>query len=254
MAIIDTYEPINTLKPVVEGLWIVDGPIIEFGYLGTHIPFPTRMTIARLDDGSLWIHSPTELTASLKAQVDAMGPVRYLIAPNRIHYWWVGQWKSGYPEAIAFAAPRVRERAKPHAIVFDRDLSESSAPEWAGQIDQILVRGGYLSEFVFFHRRSRTLILTDLIQNFETEKIHSALWGFLMRATGCADPDGKVPIDLRLTFLGYRSAMRSAVKEMISWQPERVILAHGRWYEKDGVRELKRAFRWLGSFEDERPR
>lgn len=33
---------------------------------------------------------------------------------------------------------------------------------------------------------------------------------------------------------------------MIEWNPERVIMAHGRWYEHDGVAELKRAFRWLG--------
>jgi hypothetical protein len=31
----------------------------------------------------------------------------------------------------------------------------------------------------------------------------------------------------------------------VAWQPERIILAHGRWYEKDGTEELRRAFRWL---------
>jgi hypothetical protein len=32
---------------------------------------------------------------------------------------------------------------------------------------------------------------------------------------------------------------------MIAWNPERVILAHGRWYERDGAQELRRAFRWV---------
>jgi hypothetical protein len=32
---------------------------------------------------------------------------------------------------------------------------------------------------------------------------------------------------------------------MIAWQPEKVVMAHGRWYERDGVAELRRAFRWL---------
>jgi hypothetical protein len=32
---------------------------------------------------------------------------------------------------------------------------------------------------------------------------------------------------------------------MLAWQPERVVLSHGKWYEHDGVAELRRAFRWL---------
>ena len=32
---------------------------------------------------------------------------------------------------------------------------------------------------------------------------------------------------------------------MIALDPERVIIAHGRWYDANGTEELKRAFRWL---------
>ena len=35
-----------------------------------------------------------------------------------------------------------------------------------------------------------------------------------------------------------------AIETMIAWDPERIIIAHGRWYETDGTAELKRAFRW----------
>jgi hypothetical protein len=34
---------------------------------------------------------------------------------------------------------------------------------------------------------------------------------------------------------------------MIGWDPARIILAHGRWYERGGADELRRAFRWLKS-------
>jgi hypothetical protein len=56
MPCLELYEPINTLKPVADGLWIVDGPIISASLL--RVPFTTRMTIARLGDGSLWVDSP----------------------------------------------------------------------------------------------------------------------------------------------------------------------------------------------------
>ncbi|MDQ2763899.1 MAG: DUF4336 domain-containing protein [Pseudomonadota bacterium] len=42
----------------------------------------------------------------------------------------------------------------------------------------MLVPGGMFSEAVFFHEPSRTLILTDLIENFELDRISefSLLW------------------------------------------------------------------------------
>ncbi|MFB2938247.1 hypothetical protein ACE1B6_23620 [Aerosakkonemataceae cyanobacterium BLCC-F154] len=63
--LVDLYEPIATLKPVDENIWIVDGPIVRMAMYGTSIPFPTRMTIVRLNNGDLWCHSPIELTQKL---------------------------------------------------------------------------------------------------------------------------------------------------------------------------------------------
>lgn len=83
------YAPINTLKAVTDDIWIVDGPVIRFGFPWPKMPFPTRMTIVRLARGELFVHSPTPLTPALRAQVDALGPVRHIVGPNRIHYWWM---------------------------------------------------------------------------------------------------------------------------------------------------------------------
>jgi len=63
---------------------------------------------------------------------------------------------------------------------------------------------------------------------------------------GAADPDGKAPIDLRLTFLGRKKEASSTFERMLGWEPEKVIMAHGRPYEREGTAELRRAFRWLG--------
>ena len=81
----DPYTPLNVLKPIAAGVWIVDGPEIQFNYLGLKFPFPTRMTLIRLPDGGLWIHSPTSLTDALAGQVLQAGPVQFLIAPNTLH-------------------------------------------------------------------------------------------------------------------------------------------------------------------------
>ena len=82
---LNLYEPINVLKPVAADLWIVDGPQIEFGMGPLKFPFTTRMTILRLRNGELILHSPVALTPALRSAVELLGPVRFLVAPNSLH-------------------------------------------------------------------------------------------------------------------------------------------------------------------------
>ncbi len=128
---------------------------------------------------------------------------------------------------------------------YDADLVRDATYPWSKEIEMLLVPGSYLTEAVFFHVSTRTLILTDLIQNYEISKIAKPFLRFMSRLVGAVHPDGKMPVDLRSTFLRHREQMGKAVRTMISWAPERIIIAHGRWYETNAVAELKRAFRWL---------
>jgi hypothetical protein len=100
---VELYEPLNVLKPVGEDLWVVDGPVVRMAYFGLSIPFPTRMVVVRLNSGDLFLWSPTELDDRLLSQVDALGPVRHLVSPNKIHYAHIGAWQQAYPEAAAWA-------------------------------------------------------------------------------------------------------------------------------------------------------
>lgn len=244
---ITLYEPINTLKAVAPDLWVVDGPVVRMAFPGGSLPFPTRMVVVRLRSGALWIHSPTELTPELREQIEAIGPVAHLISPNAIHYAWIPQWAAAWPDAIAWASPGVRERAASQHIEvhFQADLGEEPPEAWAGEIDQIVFHGSrVLTEVVFHHRASRTVLLADLIENFEPERVHGPL-RWLVRLAGAADPDGKTPIDLRSSWWGHKAEGRACRDRLLAWEPERVILAHGRWYPSNGTEELRRAFRWL---------
>jgi len=247
MIVIETYEPTGTLKPVTDRIWIVDGPVIRFGYGGVKFPFTTRMTVVQLGNGELWVHSPTEFSEALKAEIDALGQVRYLIAPNRIHYWWMDEWVAAYPKATTYAAPGVRNQAQNYNRYsrYDFDLVEGDEYPWSNELSMLIIHGSYLSEAVFFHAATRTLIVVDLIQNYERDKITNPVFRFMSWLSGALDPDGKAPIDLRMTFFLHRKKFAAAVRTMISWQPQRIIIAHGRWYRDNAVTELKRAFRWL---------
>ena len=240
------YEPVNTLKPVAPGLWIAAGPIVRMAALGGSAPFTTRMTVARLADGGLWCHSPIAPDPALFAAIDALGPVRHLVSPNKLHYAHIAAWKRRYPDAVAWASPGVRERAASQriAVSFDADLGEAPEPAWAAELDQLHFRGSRVfEEVVFLHRASATLILTDLIENFEAAKLGTAM-RWIARLGGVLDPDGKTPLDMRFTFRD-RAAARACLQRMTDWRPQRVILAHGRCYLDNAEAELRRAFRWL---------
>lgn len=243
------YTPLGCLKPVADDIWIVDDGVVWMSFPVLRVPFPTRMMIVRLRSDELMLISPTSPTDEVVAAVSALGEVAHLISPNAIHYVHIAAWKDLFPGATAWASPGVRERAASQgvSVSFDADLGDGPPAAWASEVDQLIFHGSpALSEVVFFHRASRTLILADLIENFELDRMHRPFWRTAARFAGTADPDGKTPLDLRLSFFGHRAQAREAACAMIAWEPERVLLAHGRWYDKDGVAELRRAFRWTG--------
>lgn len=200
-SVLSLYQPINTLKPVDDDIWIIDGPIVTMDMGIVQTPFPTRMTIVRFEDGQLWCHSPIALTPALKAKVDSLGKVAHLISPNKIHYAYIQDWVEAYSDAIAWASPGVRTRAAQQSIsvVFHADLAEAAPSDWSATIDQHIFRGSrYIDEVVFSHRPSKTLIVTDLIENFEFSKVNSLLFKSLIKLAGNADPDGKTPSLVKL--------------------------------------------------------
>jgi hypothetical protein len=240
-----TYPPLNTLKPVVDNLWIVDGPMIRFGVPGLKFPFPTRMTVVRLSSGDLFVHSPTPLGPELRQELCRIGTPRWIIGPNRLHYWWIPEWRAAFPSAQVYLAPRIKEQAAGRIDFAALSLDAESGFPWDHEIGTLPIAGNFMTEVEFFHRPSRTMILTDLIENFEPHKMQSLITRWLIRLGAVQDPDGQTPRDMRLSFARQKDEVRAAIEKMIAWEPERIILAHGRWYERNGTAELRRALRWI---------
>lgn len=244
---ITPYKPLHTLKSFGTDIWTVDGGIVRMSYLGGSTPFTTRMVVVRLPSGELWIWSPVELTDGLRAEVAEIGPVQHLVSPNAIHYANIPAWAEAYPAARVWASPGVRERANKQGIEvsFTDDLEDTAPTAWADTIEQHVFKGSrILEEVVFFHRPSRTLVLADLIENFEADRFPRGLrWA--LRLAGVLHPDGKLPIDLRLSYFGRHRIARRSLAVVLGWKPEKITVAHGRCYKKDAAEELRRAFRWL---------
>jgi hypothetical protein len=243
MESMETYSPLNCPKPFAEGIWIFDGPVIHMDLGPFKVPFPTRMTVVRLADGALWVHSPIAPDEGLFAAIDALGPVRHLIAPNSIHYWYMADWLARYPEAQSYAVPDLATTAK-RPFRIDHSLDDGACFPWESEIDWLLVPGTKVNEAVFHVPAAATVILVDLIENFEPAKLSNPFMRFMLKLVGGLDPNGMAPLDLRMTFRPKRKQVRERLQRVVGWQPEKVIMAHGRIYDRAGTDELRRAFRW----------
>lgn len=239
------YEPINVYKPLSPDIGIVDGPFEYFTVAGVRMPMPftTRMTVVRLRNDDLLVHSPIAYNEGVAADLRRMGTVRHLISPNQWHYAHIGEWQEAFPEAIAWASPGVRRRARARHINvhFTREFEEMPPIEWRDQIDQALVPGGIFKEFIFFYRASRTLVLTDTIMNLEPEKLDQP-WRAITKLTGMDYPHGQIFFGMRLPLLLQRKKAAAAFKKMRSWNPQRIILSHGRCFEKDADKVVEHLF------------
>ena len=204
--------------------------------------YPTRMAVIRLRDGGLFVWSPIALTDALRQQVADLGPVRWVVAPNSLHHLALADWAAAFPLARVFAPPGLRAKRKD--IAFDADLGAAADADWAGQIDQVLVRGNLITtEVVFFHRASGTAIFTDLIQQFPRGWFKG--WRALVaRLDLMTEAEPAVPRKFRVAF-SDRPAARASLRRILEWPTTKVLMAHGAPVERDGQAFLARAFRWL---------
>lgn len=239
------YDPINVFKPMGSDIGIVDGPFEYLTVAGVRLPLPftTRMTVVRLSNGDLLLDSPIKFDEALAGELQRIGTIRHLVSPNQFHYAHIGEWSKAFPDAIPWASQRVRQRARArHAdVTFARDLDANPPLEWRPDVDQTLFPGGYFKELIFFHKKSKTLVLTDTIMNIEPDKMPEP-WRTATRLSGMYYPRAQIFFGMRLPLLLQPQKAKAAVAKIHSWQPERIVLSHGRCFESHGNEVITRIF------------
>lgn len=233
-------KPAAQLRQIGDEIWTYEGSEVCFyGF-----PFPTRMTVVRLRGEHLWVHSPEKPNAQLMQELAALGTVRYLISPNKLHHLFLAEWIAAYPNALRYSAPGLTQKRQD--IKFDAELSECPDNEWRQEIDQTIFRGSLaMEEVIFYHKLSRTLILTDLIENFDPQTLNWWQRG-LARFAGILHPHGTTPLDWRLTFrLGSKEKALASFMRILDWNIENVIISHGECVFGRGGKFVRESFSWL---------
>ena len=229
------------LTSIADNLWTAQQPLRFVG-----LEVGTRMTIVRLSNGELILISPIDLDESHRSYLDALGTVQHIIAPNLFHHLFIGKVQTLYPNATVWGVDGLEEKRpdlKLDALVdqpgsFSNELDYLPFIGFASILPQGIVQA---NETVFFHRPSRTLILTDTSYNFDqTSSIVIQLAARVLGGYNKLQPS-------LLEKLGTRDKTHVAdsVRKVLAWDFDRVIPAHGSIVETDGKRAFRRGYEWF---------
>ncbi|HEY2773902.1 MAG TPA: DUF4336 domain-containing protein [Candidatus Binatia bacterium] len=200
---------------------------------------PSRTTILRLASGGLVVISPPARIAEDGADdLDAIGEVRYVVAPNSFHYVYCAEFLRRYPRASLLVTPGLSQRVPslPEAI----ELGPRAPEEWNGQIEVAVLgplRG--LSETAFFHCESGSLILTDVA--FHMTRFARGFDRVAWRLSGV--PAGFGPSrTARTLLLTDRTQVAAFLERLLAWPLRRIVVAHGEVIAEDAGARLRDAF------------
>lgn len=224
----------SLLQQLHADLWVHRVPYWAMG-----LPLGRQLVVVRLPGGGLWVHSPVPVTPALRAEVAALGAVRHVVGPNLWHDECLREFQAEHPAALFHAAPGLAAQKKD--VRFGAELSDTPHPDWAGVLDQHLVRGmPRMNEVVFFHRASRSLIIADLAFN-----LRDGPWWFarLMTLYGLWNRFGPSPLEKWM--MADKTAVRASLERILEWDFDRVIVGHGRNLEAGAKPVFRAAYAFL---------
>ena len=230
------------LQEIDSDVWVAQQPLTYFG-----LSIRTRMTVVRLKSNELVIISPIRLEQTVVEQLNRVGQVRHIIAPNLYHYMFVSEMAKCYPEAILWATQGLREKVP--SLPISKLLGEDETP-FSPELQHILFEGFRtlvpsgaepLNEYIFFHLATRTLIVTDAAFNFD--RTFPWLTQLVARVSGIHSTLS--PSLLEKIATTEREKVKKSVKSILKWDFDRVIMAHGSVVASGGKTAFSNAYRFV---------
>lgn len=222
-----------SLVPLAQDIWTTASSQV---FLGMDVG--SRMTVVRLASGFLLVHSPLRPTDAIRRELSALGEVRFIIAPNKYHHLYAGEFAAAFPDARLYGAPGLAEKRKD--LRFHGTLSDEPEAFWEDSLNQHVFQGiPAVNEVVFFHPVSRTVIFTDLVFNFSSDltpgqKLFALLDGVYEKTA--------VSRLTRYILLGDRKKARLSADKILEWDFDRVVLAHKDVVHDGGYDAVRKAF------------
>lgn len=220
-------------RQLADDVVVLSFPLRFFG-----IDFARNVTLLRLGDGRVIVHSTAAFSEKDIAAIRKFGEPAWLVDATLLHETFAKEGRAALP-GVPYLAPSGFNEV---SDVATQPLDPPPA-EWAGEIEVLKIEGTKKSEHVFFHRRSRTLVVADLFFSFPAETRGWARF-FARRVMGLSPALFGVSRFFRM-LISDKQAFERSMNKMLEWDFERVVVAHREPLEtgaKDAVaKALSRA-------------
>lgn len=217
------------------GIWIGERNLWFGG-----VRLRSRMTVVQLADDKLWVHSASEPTPHLCAELDRLGQVSWVVVPNQYHHLHAASMKARYPNAQLIGPTSVKLRNQ--SIALDVAIDDQRLPSLLSELSPVALRGvPFLDETLFFHTKTRTLIGADLMMcgcpaDHWTWRWASRVFGQYQRY--------KAPPDVRWHTDGG-PLVHQSLDELAKLPLERILVAHSDPIEDRPRERLAEAWRFV---------
>ncbi|MDH4419463.1 MAG: DUF4336 domain-containing protein [Acidovorax sp.] len=222
------------LEPLDTHLWHV-----THAFKANGIPITSRMTVVCLPGRQLLVHSPIPMPpgSTLHKQLQALGTVAFIVAPNKMHHLFLAPCADAFPDAVVYG-PKGLERKRPELAARLQALPTGDVAQWQPDLEHLAFEGIPAgNESVWFHRPSATLIVTDLMQWMAGDlpwptQVYATLTGVRHQLA--------VPRTVRALVRDRTAAARSA-ERVLRWPFTRVVMAHNQVVDRDAYAQAMQA-------------
>jgi len=209
------------MRKIDENIWVHETGFKLFG-----AEFGNRMTIIRLSNGKVLLHSPVKIEAELVSEISSIGEVSRIVTPNNFHGLFVDEWMDEFSEATLYSPEPKKNEGKRIELLGD-------------ELVVIKIEGApKVNEYAFIHKSSNTLILTDIAFNISRDV--NAWTKIFFMLNGALGTFG--PTRLMKSMITDWDGLRSSMIKILEYEIDRVIVSHGDIVEEEAVDKLREVF------------
>ena len=211
-----------------------DVVVMSFPFRVFGIDFKRNVTLLRLSDGRVVIHSTAPFTRKDIAAIRKFGEPTWLVDATLLHDTFAKDGRAAFSD-LPYLAPN----GFPDISGVQTQPLDSPPSEWAGEIDVLRIEGTKKKEHVLFHRRSRTLVVADLFFSFprETRGWPRFFARHIMRLPATLFGVSRF---FRL-LIEDKPGLQRSIQRLLKWEFERIVVAHWAPIESAAKPAVERA-------------
>ena len=210
---------------------VMSFPLKAFG-----IDFGRNVTLLRLRDGRVVVHSSAPFTDQDLSAIRRLGEPCWLVDASLLHDTFAKAGRAAFPD-LPYLAPNGFTKTSGVTV----QSLDNPPPDWHGELDVLRIEGTRVNEYVFLHRRSRTLVTADLFFSFPRE---TRGWArFFSRHIMRLPRLFGISVFYRFLMINDRSAFERSMRELLRWDFANLVVAHRHPIEKTARVAVETALR-----------